>query len=103
VGADKRYGRFSVENNITARNGIHYIITMPTNITIDKSELKEYEKLNLSSDEIKSRFSIGTDSETRGSYYDLTNLSIVLPARWRMDTSPKFKYNFLDDKGKNRG
>jgi hypothetical protein len=54
--ANKGGGTMKVE--IAERNGITYFIMMPQNLITDESKSKKYENLNLSNDEIKSRFSI---------------------------------------------
>lgn len=59
VTADIRGGGLKGEDNITDRNGIHYSLRKAKNLITDKSKSEEYENLNLSGDEIKSRFSIG--------------------------------------------
>ncbi len=44
-----------------------------------------------------------SQSLLRSGNYDLTTLNIVLPENWRLDTSRKVQYSFIDDKGVERG
>ncbi|MDP4093912.1 MAG: hypothetical protein Q8920_11180 [Bacillota bacterium] len=44
-----------------------------------------------------------TSNDTANNNYDLTTLDIKLPIGWLLDTLDKRQYNFVDEKGKNKG
>ena len=45
---------------------------------------------------------IESNKSVNSNYY-LTSLHIVLPKNWNLDTKDKWQYNFVDDKGENKG
>jgi hypothetical protein len=56
-----------------------------------------------SANQQKSNVSSVNPNELKNSKYDLTALNVVLPQNWHLNTSDKVQYNFVDEKGENRG